>query len=280
MSIVSISRIRLRLERAAMRYMWRAIARKAVDRTQELSQGDCLVLAPHPDDETLGCGGLAMLKRAAGQRVHVAVVTDGAATGAAEAVMRQKIVARREDETHAACAQLGIDAKDVYFLGFPDGALADHSEALCTRIAALVADLEPSDIFVCALDDGHRDHKALAHATHDLHATGRLGKATLWEYPVWFWDFRSWRPEGTSNKAGFVKGLLRVLRVARTRSAVSVAITKQASRKRAALDCHRSQLGTATDINWTGLPESFLEFFFRDRELFFEVRRHTERSRS
>ncbi|WP_372675300.1 PIG-L deacetylase family protein [Aquicoccus sp.] len=275
MKFVTLSGIWPTLERAAMRRLWRTVARRAQDRTADLTRRDCLILAPHPDDETLGCGGLVLLKRKAGMPVHVAVVTDGAATGAADAargMSRDDIVSLRARETVAACSLLGVAWDHIRFLGFPDGALAAHGAALEAEIAALVDELSPSEIFVCASGDGHRDHVALARAVHGLHAEGRLGGATLWEYPVWFWDFGSWRPERSSNKAGFIAGLHKAGRAARRLKAVTVDIGGFEQRKREALDCHRSQIGAlGTEPGWSGLPPSFLEHFFRDRELFFEI---------
>jgi len=281
MKVINLSRIWPALERYVMRRSWTRLTRRATDRTADLSRHDCLVLAPHPDDETLGCGGLVMRKRAAGQAVHVAVVTDGAATGAAEAdrgAARADMVARRAQETTEACERLGVDADHLRFFDFPDGALADHAEALRTRIAQAVAEITPSEIYVCALDDGHRDHVALARVVRALHAEGGLGAASLWEYPVWFWDFRSWRPDGATNKAGFVSGVQRLRLRLRALNAVTVDITGLEHRKRDALACHKSQVGALADRDWSGLPRNFLAFFLRDKEVFFEVRSATKRA--
>lgn len=254
-----------------MRRLWRRVARRATDCSVELTRRGCLVLAPHPDDETLGCGGLVIHKRAAGQQVQVAVVTDGAATGAAD-MTREDIVTLRAREAVAACARLDVAEDHVQFLGFPDGALAAHATALEDRIAALVAELSPPEIYVCALGDGHRDHVALAQAVRNLHAQGRLGGAAVWEYPVWFWDFRSWRPEKASNKAGFIAGLRKAGQAARNLNTVAVDIKDLKQRKREALACHRSQIGGLEGAHgWNGLPPSFLDFFFHDRELFFKL---------
>lgn len=274
MAFIDLSMIWQPLEQAAMRRLWRRLARRAENRTQEMSHGDCLILAPHPDDETLGCGGLIMRKREAGQRVHVAVATDGGATGAVSGMLGDDMIKLREGETIAACALLGVSASHIRFLGFPDGALSAQSVGLEAQIVALVQELSPSEIFVCALHDGHRDHVELARVVRQLHTADRLGGATLWEYPVWFWDFRSWRPEGLSNKAGFVAGLRNSSRSARHLKAVALDLDGVVQRKRKALACHRSQTGALEgELGWSGLPASFLEFFFRDRELYFEIAR-------
>lgn len=270
-----MQRVWPRLERGAMRLVHLVLSRRSVDRTEALSRKPCLVLAPHPDDETLGCGGLIQRKRAAGASVHVTVVTDGAAThdgDEAQTLTRDAVIALRERETIEACAILGVPAEAVSFLRLPDGDLGAHGDALAERLADTVARIGPDEIYVCALADGHRDHQALAQATRDLARAGRLGGAELREYPVWFWDFRSWRPDGLSNKAGFVSGLRAALDYARTVPVHHVSIAGLVARKRAALDCHRSQLGTYDgEPDWVGLPDAFLAHFQDDREFFFDV---------
>ncbi|MEY8800941.1 PIG-L deacetylase family protein [Leisingera sp. XS_AS12] len=243
--------------------------------TAVASARSCLVLAPHPDDETLGCGGVIMQKLAAGSQVNVVVATDGGAShldDPASKTSRQDLVAIRERETYLACAKLGLAAEYVSFLRFPDGDLKQHAEALREQVAAMVALRRPSEIYVCALGDGHRDHVALAQAVQDLAAARRLGDAVHWEYPVWSFDFRSWRPPGRTNKAGYVLGVLEMLRMLRRARVSSVSLRGLQERKRKALDCHRSQLGLLEDEpDWPGLPTQFLSFFFRDRELFFHI---------
>ncbi|MEM8849008.1 MAG: PIG-L deacetylase family protein [Pseudomonadota bacterium] len=265
------------LERGAMRLVHRVLSRRSVDRTDALSVKNCLVLAPHPDDETLGCGGLIQRKRAAGASVHVTVVTDGAAThdgDEAQSLTRDALIDLRERETIEACAILGVEADAVSFLRLPDGDLAAHADGLRERLADIVARIAPEEVYVCALADGHRDHQALARAVRDLARTDRLGRADLLEYPVWFWDFRSWRPDGLSNKAGFVSGLRAALAHARRAPVQHVSIAGLVERKRAALACHRSQLGTYEgEPDWVGLPDAFLAHFNDDREFFFDVPR-------
>ncbi|WP_281826308.1 PIG-L deacetylase family protein [Jannaschia rubra] len=264
-----------RLERQSMLWLWRRISARSRDRTTEMSTGTCLILAPHPDDETLGCGGLILHKRAAGARVDVVVVTDGAATHGADGASTltpTATVVLRERETVAACDVLGVSRDRLDFLKFPDGDLAAHEDRLRERLAELVADLAPAEIYVCALSDGHRDHRALARVVRALHGAGQLGGAQLWEYPIWFWDFRSWRPAGASNKGGFVAGVRAALTAAGQVDAVHVSLAGLRDRKKAALNCHRSQVGLLEEEpGWIGLQQQFLDFFLRDREVFFRV---------
>src|SRR5256885_127055 len=86
-----------------------------------------LVLAPHPDDEVIGCGGLVALHLREGRPVHVVVCTDGAQAGDG---------AQREAESRTALAMLG-DAT-IEFLRFPDRELENAGE-LDARHAAATA---------------------------------------------------------------------------------------------------------------------------------------------
>src|SRR5690349_12478109 len=76
-----------------------------------------LVLAPHPDDEVIGCGGLVALHLREGRAVRVVVATDGGQAGEP---------AERQRESRAALASLGGGA-EIEFLNFPDRALAASS---------------------------------------------------------------------------------------------------------------------------------------------------------
>src|SRR5262249_16895247 len=79
-----------------------------------------LVVAPHPDDEVWGCGGLLALHVARGGQVRVLVLTDGASGSGPE------LAARRERESRAAGAELGV--ADHVFLGLADGNLGASTE--------------------------------------------------------------------------------------------------------------------------------------------------------
>ena len=91
-----------------------------------------LVLAPHPDDEVIGCGGLIALHVREGRQVRVVVVTDGAEAGNATV---------REEESRRALRLLGNIQCD--FLGFHDRRLAEESDALKNRMREILIDFKP-----------------------------------------------------------------------------------------------------------------------------------------
>ena len=110
-----------------------------------------LVLAPHPDDEVIGCGGVVAHHLNGGSSVRVVVATDGGQAG---------VPATREEESRHALAILG--KADIEFLGFPDRELAAHRDELSRRLAAVLREYRPDLILVASPIEFHPDHLALA----------------------------------------------------------------------------------------------------------------------
>jgi LmbE family N-acetylglucosaminyl deacetylase len=124
---------------------------------QELRGERLLVLAPHPDDEVIGCGGLIALHLREQRQVRVAVATDGAEAGNASV---------REEESRRALAILG--RIDCEFLRFADRRLAEESEALKQRLRQILNEYKPDLIAVPSPVEIHPDHAALARAFVEL----------------------------------------------------------------------------------------------------------------
>jgi LmbE family N-acetylglucosaminyl deacetylase len=127
--------------------------------------GRLLVLAPHPDDEVLGCGGLICAHRELGHPVDVVVMTDGALGDAARAndpAYREE----RRNETRRALHVLG--GAEVRFLDFPDGSLASRQEA-ADRLREIIAATRPATLVFPSPLEVHPDHRATA-----LHAARAL----------------------------------------------------------------------------------------------------------
>lgn len=139
-----------------------------------------LVIAPHPDDETIGCGGtLAGLARRAAE-VRVLVATAGEASVAALGAGTAATAISRRSEVSAACTELGIGQPSC--LELTDGSLADELGALSSRIAELLASFEPDAIFVPWPLDGHVDHRAAALAVAAVELPAHV---EIWGYEVW-----------------------------------------------------------------------------------------------
>jgi LmbE family N-acetylglucosaminyl deacetylase len=144
------------------------------------------VVAPHPDDETLGVGATIATLCAAGVDVQVVSVSDGeAAYPGLDRAGRAKLKALRWAEVRRSMRLLG--ARDPVRLEMPDGELAQCESELTDRIGSLLADLPTGGW--CATTwrgDGHPDHEAVGRAA--AAATAATG-AALVEYPVWMWHW-------------------------------------------------------------------------------------------
>jgi LmbE family N-acetylglucosaminyl deacetylase len=146
-----------------------------------------LVLAPHPDDETIGPGGTLALLAAAGTAVTVVVVTGGETTPGT-GLPPEQIVRRRAAEATQACARLGLSAP--MFLEHPDGNLCRRLPAMAADLTALLTSTAPDAVFLPWFGDGHPDHQALTDAlaltARDPDAAPNLdAKIEVWAYETW-----------------------------------------------------------------------------------------------
>src|SRR5947208_6372296 len=87
-----------------------------------------VVFSPHPDDETLGCGGTIIRRRLLGADVSVVFMTDGSASHR-RLMPALDLTALRAREARAACRILGVNEQSISFLNFEDGQLESHREA-------------------------------------------------------------------------------------------------------------------------------------------------------
>src|SRR5581483_10221463 len=139
-----------------------------------------LVLAAHPDDESLGCAGTIALLADTGTTVSLLVATDGEATRGSSLPPAQT-AARRRAEGERSAALLGASAR---FLGMPDGCLTERRAELANAIARCIAELRPDIVFLPWFLDGHPDHRAVS----DAFVTTVVGLAPgieAWGYETW-----------------------------------------------------------------------------------------------
>lgn len=127
-----------------------------------------VVVAPHPDDETLGCGGAIALLRQRSIPVRVLVVSDG--TGSHPRSCRyppSRLRALRQRETRLAVERLGVAAEAVTFWGWRDQQVPHPgTEAFATVVEQCDRYLRrhrPSLLFVPWQGDQHCDHRATWH---------------------------------------------------------------------------------------------------------------------
>lgn len=141
------------------------------------------VLAPHPDDEVLGCGATLVLAGQADRhtRVGVLYLTDGERGARDGARSAAQLAARRRVEASRALAVLGLDAGE--HAGFADGALAAGG-AEVARVAAFVEACAAELVMVPAPLDPHPDHRACAQILAQVLVNRPELQPAVWLYEV------------------------------------------------------------------------------------------------
>jgi LmbE family N-acetylglucosaminyl deacetylase len=232
-----------------------ALAHDVTDRSRT---SPALVIAPHPDDETIGAGATIARKSASGTAVRVVIAADSGDR-------------TRRSECIEACVRLGLDPSDVKFLGFPDRDLSKHVPELRSELRTIVEDFHPDEVITPCPIDAHPDHRGCAQAVAGLGP--ELNGIEVLSYPIWYWNRWAWTGTSTTRTAQTAellwrpaKHLAMVLpRIVRTEGFQSV--------KASALDAHRSQI----DPSWGEgqrrvLDPEWLAMFLGTEELFFRER--------
>lgn len=253
---------------AGVRRLTRSATRlSARDVTATTAGRSALVVAPHPDDETLGCGATIMHKVAGGARVAILVATDGSGSHRSAHLPPAELARLRREEMAEAARRLGVPADLVRWAGLVDGTVGEHEDRLTDVLAATLAELRPQEVYATCADEPHPDHASVGRAAR--RAVRAAGGVALFEYPVWLWG--SW-PVYRGNRLG---SMARATGIVARRRAVSVRTAPYAAAKRHALEAHASQLRRPAAVpsteEWPRLPEPVLAAAADTVELFFPL---------
>ncbi len=225
------------------------------------STHSCLVLAPHPDDESLGCGGLISLLRHRGVDVSVVVTTDGTQSHPnSKAFPAEKLKSLRKEEVLSALAVLGVAGDRVFFFEGKDTALPakgqEDFEFFLQKLIDVIEQRHRDLILVPYELDPHCDHRA----TWDLlnEALKNYHDVKVWEYPIWLYELAS-RADIPRLKAGELK---------------KVDIEPFLLQKKKAIACHASQTTRMIDDDPSGfiLTAQVMAHFTTPFEYFLERR--------
>ena len=220
-----------------------------------LGEGGAVVVAPHPDDESLGCGALILEAVAACRPVRIVFVSDG--TGShpkSVSYPAARLRALRENEARAAAVRLGVPVSHIEFLRLPDGGVPS-SGAEAERASVAIANAAKAcagPIFVTWRHDQHCDHQAayaIARAAQHQH------DARLFEYSIWGRGVEL-EPDLMGPPRGW-----------------RLASAKHRKRKRSAILSHRSQVSQLIDDDPEGflLPRAMIEDILARDEVFLEM---------
>jgi LmbE family N-acetylglucosaminyl deacetylase len=212
-----------------------------------------VVLAPHPDDESLGCGVLLAqgFERATGT-AHVICLTDGAASHpGSHAVPAGRLATIRRQETELALMLLGGLPANLTFLGAPDGTLVATPEIIA-KVVSVARDCGAGVLMAPSPLDPHCDH--VVGAQIGRMAAARLGDVQLGFYPIW----SRWHGGG---HAPVPEGM----------RSVRLSSSGYAAQKAAAIAAHASQQGLIVPDAPDGfeMPPGFAGFFSERDEIYF-----------
>lgn len=187
-----------------------------------------LVVAPHPDDEVLGCGGSIVRNVQAGRAVHVLYLTSGERGSPLHSP--EQLGPVREAEAAAAADVLGLDAhQQLHFARFPDGGIDPADLEQVGAVARLLRRLRPMLVYLPHADDGSFDHRA----GFEL-GWRALGMSGSRNFPEW-----GTGPHWVPTVLGYE------VWAAISQPAYYEDITAVVERKVAALACYRSQAAGA-----------------------------------
>jgi LmbE family N-acetylglucosaminyl deacetylase len=220
-----------------------------------IGSGRCLVLAPHPDDESLGCGGLIAACVAAGRPPLVVVLTDGTGSHpSSRAFPPERLRAVRAREARQAVTMLGLPEDRLAFLDEQDTAAPHAGPAFDAAVAKLLALVGGEAGFTAILapwrHDPHCDHEAASLIASAVASCAGIRHVA---YPVWGWTL----PDDAAIPGDPGSGW-------------RLDIAAFLGAKRNAIRAHRSQYGGLIDDDPAGfrLPEALLSLFDSPWETF------------
>ena len=226
--------------------------------------GATVVIAPHPDDEALGCGGLLALLHQAGQPTAAVLVSDGSMSHPNSATFPPEARrAVREAEFRHALALLGADATEPLLLRLPDSRVPDAADApgfaaAVEQLRAFLMQQQAATVLVPWRRDPHPDHRATA-ALVQAALAGLPQPPRRLEYVVWAWERAA--PEDLPTPADAVRGF-------------QLHIEAVGPLKQRAIAAHRSQVAPGVFTDDTGgflLSEEMLTHFAAPYEVYFEA---------
>ncbi|MBI3894344.1 MAG: PIG-L family deacetylase [Acidobacteria bacterium] len=141
-----------------------------------------MVLAPHPDDDIIGAGGVIALHLAAGANLTVVYLTDGEATVALRGSPQCARRTVRLREARTALAKLGTAKTECLHL--EDGRLNSALTALSCQVAFLLDTYKPQIIYLPFFGDAHPDHRAVTWALSRIKWTAQ-SDVTVACYEIW-----------------------------------------------------------------------------------------------
>jgi LmbE family N-acetylglucosaminyl deacetylase len=250
--------LRSRLRPRAARWFQRRLLARATDVTATIGNGSALILAPHADDEAIGCGALIARKTAAGASVTVVIATDGRNAMRSRETGSVELARIRRLEALEAGAALGVPADAIRFLDFEDGTLDRQRDALRSAVERIVAELDPDEVYAPHAD-AHPDHRTLSEVATQL--LGRIERPRLFEYPVRYWTRVPWIDDHAGRLAKIVHLLRDPIDEWRRPPAVVIRSDGYAEQKLAALAAYAGEMRFVGSLAYPYAQSGYEVFF-------------------
>lgn len=221
-------------------------------RAKDVETGTSLLfIAPHPDDEVIGCAGLIQRSLKKGKDVYIAILTggEGSHKGCCQ-IAPQELIDKRRGLASKINKELGVASENLFFLDYPDGSIKYELQET-DRLNRLIKQICPDSILIPHAGEGWNDHIQAGNIVKRL--TIDNTDIQIYEYCVWFWYYNTWKIDW--------------------KNAQLLTMTKEElSRKNDAINQYiypKAPCGKP----WSGtLPETFIKANRWNKELYFKIR--------
>lgn len=140
-------------------------ARNNILISKSIPGNNILILAPHVDDDVIGCGGAILKCLKEGKNIYIAYLTDGKKRGSKN--NEDDIIKERRQEAFSIAKKVGINEDNLYFLNGEDGDLINSD--IKNDLLNIVANIKPDTIFMPCLLDTHADHYSVTHKLFEIY---------------------------------------------------------------------------------------------------------------
>ncbi|RNL55751.1 bifunctional PIG-L family deacetylase/class I SAM-dependent methyltransferase [Pedobacter jejuensis] len=153
----------------------------------------CLILVPHPDDESLACAGLICLLQEKGTEFTIILTTDGSRSHPNSNIYpSEKLAALRKNELEQALNFLNLSNNILTCYNSVDSAMPAKGESgfneLVSKLAEDITSFQPDLVLVPYELDPHRDHRATWQLLMAALEKGNTHRPKIWEYPIWLYE--------------------------------------------------------------------------------------------
>lgn len=156
-----------------------------------------IIIAPHPDDEILGCAGLIQRILLKGKNVYIVFLTGGEGShNECCNINSLELIQARRGLAIAINRKLGVPIENLFFLDYPDGKI-NYKYQETNKLKQIIKKIHPNSIFIPHTKEGWSDHLQAGNIIRKLIKNNN--DIQLYEYCVWFWYYNTWRLDWKST---------------------------------------------------------------------------------